>query len=145
MSENKMRKKKFKSPDINSRYININSHRINNYPLPNDDSDLYDDIIETKINNTNNFNNIGQMDLYKYNGIDEDYNPNITKYFMNLNNNVKLIKKENIFLQNKIKKYKNQIISKDNEIDNYKQKVQICAECAVYSRGGVSHIQNIVQ
>ena len=119
-----MRKNKFKSPDINPRYMNINSHRINNYFLPNNDSDLYDDIIETKINNTNNFNNIGQMDLYKYKDIDEDYNPNITKYFMNLNNNVKQIKKENIFLQNKIKKYKNQIISKDNEIDNYKQKVR---------------------
>ena len=120
-----MRRNKFKSPDTNLRYLNINSHRTNNYPILNDDSDLYDDLIETKINNTNNFNNIGQIQLYNNNNdLDEDYNPKITNYFMNLNNNVKLIKKQNIFLQNKIKKYQNQIISKDNEIDNYKQKVR---------------------
>jgi len=88
-----MRRNKFKSPDTNPRYLNINSHRTNNYPILNDDSDLYDDLIETKINNTNNFNNIGQMQLYNNNDLDEDYNPKITNYFMNLNNNVKLIKK----------------------------------------------------
>ena len=119
-----MRKNKFKSPDINQRYFYNNTHRINNYPMPNDDSDLYDDIIDTKINNTNNFNNIGHIQIYNNDDVNEDYNPNIANYFSNLNNNVKLIKKENILLQNKINKYKKQIISKDNEIDNYKQKVR---------------------
>ena len=119
-----MRKNKFKSPDINQRYFYNNTHRINNYPMPNDDSDLYDDIIDTKINNTNNFNNIGHIQIYNNDDANEDYNPNIANYFSNLNNNVKLIKKENILLQNKINKYKKQIISKDNEIDNYKQKVR---------------------
>jgi hypothetical protein len=92
MNENKMRKNKFKSPDINPRYLNINSHRMNNYPLPNDDSDLYDDIIETKINNTNNFNN------------------NISS----INNNIKYIKKRVNDYNNGKYQYKNLLYNKLN-------------------------------
>ena len=133
MDEIIMRKNKFKSPDINPRYIYNNSHRLNNYLLPDDDSDLYNDLIDTNINNTNYLNNMRRIPSYKNKGFDkklyniepeQDYNSNITNYFMNINNNVKLMKQENLSLHKIIRMYKKQVISKDNEIENYKQKVR---------------------
>ena len=133
MDEIIMRRNKFKSPEINPRYIYNNSHRLNNYLLPDDDSDLYNNIIDTNINNTNYLNNMRRIPIYKNNDIDnnlyniepeQNYNSDITNYFMNINNNVKLMKQENLSLQKKIRIYKKQVISKDNEIENYKQKVR---------------------
>ena len=133
MDEIILRKNKFKSPEINPRHIYNNSHRVNNYFLPDNDSDLYNDIIDTNINNTNYINNMRRIQSYKNKGFDnklyniepeQEYNSDITNYFMNINNNVKLMKQENICLQKKIRMYKKQVISKDNEIENYKQKVR---------------------
>ena len=133
MDEIIMRKNKFKSPDINPRYIYNNSHRLNNYLLLDDESDLYNNLIDTNINNTNYLNNMRRIPSYKNKGFDtklyniepgQDYNSDITNYFMNINNNVKLMKQENLSLQKKIRMYKKQVISKDNEIENYKQKVR---------------------
>ena len=127
-----MRNNKFKSPQMNQRYLYNKTHRINNnYHLSNDDSDPYNNIIETNINNLNYYNNLKQIPRYNINenatrlyNIEQEYNPEINNYFNNLNNDMNLIKQENKSLLNKIKKYKKQIISRDNEIINYKQKVR---------------------
>ena len=127
-----MRNNKFKSPQMNQRYLYNKTHRINNnYHLSNDDSDPYNNIIETNINNLNYYNNLKQIPRYNINenttrlyNMEQEYNPEINNYFNNLNNDMNLIKQENKSLLNKIKKYKKQIISRDNEIINYKQKVR---------------------
>ena len=131
MDENILRKNKFKSPDINPRYFYNNTHRINNYFLNNKNSDIYDNIIETNINNTNYCNNFRPIPNYNNNnGYNYDLDPehsfssDINNFFLNLNNNVSLMKQENITLKNNIKKYRKKLLSKDREIDNYKQKVK---------------------
>jgi len=134
MDEIKMRKNKFKSPEVNQRYLYSNTQRLNNFFLQNDNSDFYEDIIETNINNTNHFNNLKQISRYNNNNLkknnlynldkEDDFSTNINNFFMNLNTNVSLMRTENITLKNNIKKYKKKLISKDKEIDNYKQKVR---------------------
>ena len=130
-----MKKNKFKSPDINQRYLYNNTQRLNNYALPNDISDLYEDVIETNINNNTNYiNNLKQIPRYNNNHYaqnklhsldkEDDFSTNINNFFMNLNTNVSLMRTENITLKNNIKKYKKKLLSKDKEIDNYKQKVR---------------------
>ena len=131
MDENKSRKNKFKSPEMNQRYLYNNTQRLNNYLSPYDSSYLYEDIIETNINNTNNYNNLKQIPRYNnqknrlYNLVKEDdFSSDINNFFMNLNTNVSLMRTENITLKNNIKKYKKKLLSKDKEIENYKQKVR---------------------
>ena len=130
MDEIKFRKNKFLSPEINPRNFFSNTQRINNYISPNNNFDLYDNVIETNINNANNFNyNLKQIPRYNNNyqsdlDPDHSFSSDINNFFMNLNNNVSLMKKENITLKNNLRKYKKKLLSKDKEIDNYKQKVR---------------------
>ena len=87
-----MRNNKFKSPQMNQRYLYNKTHRINNnYHLSNDDSDPYNNIIETNINNLNYYNNLKQIPRYNINenatrlyNIEQEYNPEINNYFNNL-------------------------------------------------------------
>ena len=132
MDENKFKKNKFKSPEMNQRKL-YNTQRINHYPLQDDTSDLYEDIIDTNINNQNIYNNLKQIQIYKseydknnlYNfDQEDDFSSDINNFFMNLNTNVSLMKSENTTLKNDIKKYRKKLLSKDKEIDNYKQKVR---------------------
>ena len=135
MDEINLRENKFKSPEINQRYFYNNTQRINNYLSPYDNSDLYEDIIETNINNRNHYNNLKQISMYNNNNNhkknklysldkEDDFSSDINNFFMNLNTNVSLMRTENITLKNNIKKYKKKLLSKDKEIDNYKQKVR---------------------
>ena len=132
MDEIKFKKNKFKSPEMNQRKL-YNTQRINHYPLQDDTSDLYEDIIDTNINNQNIYNNLKQIQIYKseydknnlYNfDQEDDFSSDINNFFMNLNTNVSLMKSENTTLKNDIKKYRKKLLSKDKEIDNYKQKVR---------------------
>ena len=133
MDEIKFKTNKFKSPEMNQRHLYNKTHRINNYLIPDDTSDFYEDIIETNINNKNIYTNLRQVPKYnnKYdpNNLytseqEDDFSSDINNFFMNLNNNVSIMKKENITLKNDIKKYRKKLVSKDKEIDNYKQKVR---------------------
>ena len=87
MDENKFKKNKFKSPEMNQRKL-YNTQRINHYPLQDDTSDLYEDIIDTNINNKNIYNNLKQIQIYKseydknnlYNfDQEDDFSSDITK------------------------------------------------------------------
>ena len=127
MDEIKFKTNKFKSPEMNQRYLYNKTHRINNYLIPDDTSDFYEDIIETNINNKNIYTNLRQVPKYnnKYdpNNLytseqEDDFSSDINNFFMNLNNNVSIMKKENITLKKDRKKYRKKLVSKDKEIDN---------------------------
>ena len=109
----------------------INSQRLNHFAKPNNNSDFYEDFIETNINN--NYNNLRYLQRYNNEDINDnlyslekgqDYSTDVNNFFSNLNNNSQILKQENISLLKRIRTYKKELNSRDKEIVNYKQKVR---------------------
>ena len=124
-------KNRFKSPPLHQRSDYINSQRLNHFAKPNNNSDFYEDFIETNINN--NYNNLRYLQRYNNEDINDnlyslekgqDYSTDVNNFFSNLNNNSQILKQENISLLKRIRTYKKELNSRDKEIVNYKQKVR---------------------
>ena len=131
MDQNIYIKNRFKSPPLHQRSDYINSQRLNHFAKPNNNSDLYEDFIETNINN--NYNNLRYLQRYNNEDINDnlyslekgqDYSTDVNNFFSNLNNNSQILKQENISLLKRIRTYKKELNSRDKEIVNYKQKVR---------------------
>ena len=131
MDQNIYIKNRFKSPPLHQRSDYINSQRLNHYAKPNNNSDFYEDFIETNINN--NYNNLRYLQRYNNEDINDnlyslekgqDYSTDVNNFFSNLNNNSQILKQENISLLKRIRTYKKELNSRDKEIVNYKQKVR---------------------
>ena len=131
MDQNIYIKNRFKSPPLHQRSDYINSQRLNHFAKPNNDSDFYEDFIETNINN--NYNNLRYLQRYNNEDINDnlyslekgqDYSTDVNNFFSNLNNNSQILKQENISLLKRIRTYKKELNSRDKEIVNYKQKVR---------------------
>ena len=131
MDQNIYIKNRFKSPPLHQRSDYINSQRLNHFAKPNNNSDFYEDFIETNINN--NYNNLRYLQRYNNEDINDnlyslekgqDYSTDVNNFFSNLNNNSQILKQENISLLKRIRTYKKELNSRDKEIVNYKQKVR---------------------
>ena len=131
MDQNIYIKNRFKSPPLHQRSDYINSQRLNHFAKPNNNSDFYEDFIETNINN--NYNNLRYLPRYNTEDINDnlyslekgqDYSTDVNNFFSNLNNNSQILKQENISLLKRIRTYKKELNSRDKEIINYKQKVR---------------------
>ena len=131
MDQNIYIKNRFKSPPLHQRSDYINSQRLNHFAKPNNNSDFYEDFIETNINN--NYNNLRYLQRYNNEDINDnlyslekgqDYSTDVNNFFSNLNNNSQILKQENISLLKRIRTYKKELNSRDKEIINYKQKVR---------------------
>ena len=131
MDQNIYIKNRFKSPPLHQRSDYINSQRLNHFAKPNNNSDFYEDFIETNINN--NYNNLRYLQRYNNEDINDnlyslekgqDYSTDVNNFFSNLNNNSQMLKQENISLLKRIRTYKKELNSRDKEIVNYKQKVR---------------------
>ena len=131
MDQNIYIKNRFKSPPLHQRSDYINSKRLNHFAKPNNNSDFYEDFIETNINN--NYNNLRYLQRYNNEDINDnlyslekgqDYSTDVNNFFSNLNNNSQILKQENISLLKRIRTYKKELNSRDKEIVNYKQKVR---------------------
>jgi chromosome segregation ATPase len=131
MDQNIYIKNRFKSPPLHQRSDYINSQRLNHFAKPNNNSDFYEDFIETNINN--NYNNLRYLQRYNNEDINDnlyslekgqDYSTDVNNFFSHLNNNSQILKQENISLLKRIRTYKKELNSRDKEIVNYKQKVR---------------------